>query len=146
MSSTDINQRNEIPLGSIINVICNDIDNHGNGICRYRKNVILIEGLIPGEKAQVKIKMKKKSLWFGELIKIDVESKYRTKPLCKVYENCGGCTLQHIDYKYQLSLKENNLIEQFRRLGGIDISKLMNDLSITKDFLEIFARWHLMVL
>ena len=61
-------------------------------------------------------------------------SKYRIKPLCKVYEDCGGCTLQHIEYKYQLILKKNNLIEQFKRLGGFDITKIMRDISITNCF------------
>ena len=29
----------------------------------------------------------------------------RIKPICKVYNECGGCSLQHVDYHYQLKLK-----------------------------------------
>jgi 23S rRNA (uracil1939-C5)-methyltransferase len=35
-----------------------------------------------------------------------------------VADKCGGCQLQHIDYGYQLTAKENQVVQALKRIGG----------------------------
>jgi 23S rRNA (uracil1939-C5)-methyltransferase len=37
-----------------------------------------------------------------------------------VADKCGGCQLQHIDYAYQLTAKENQVIQALKRIGGFN--------------------------
>ena len=46
-------------------------------------------------------------------------SPHRIQPPCPVFLKCGGCSYQHIDYAHQLRIKENQLREALRRLGGL---------------------------
>lgn len=54
-----------------------------------------------------------------ELIKPSLN---RIKPLCKVYDKCGGCDLQHIKYEEQLKIKTNFVQELFNNKLNLNIS------------------------
>ena len=37
------------------------------------------------------------------------------KAPCPVYEECGGCQLQHLDYKEQLNQKRDIVVQAFQK-------------------------------
>lgn len=37
------------------------------------------------------------------------------KAPCSVYEECGGCQLQHLDYKEQLNQKRDIVVQAFEK-------------------------------
>ena len=37
------------------------------------------------------------------------------KAPCPVYEECGGCQLQHLDYKEQLNQKRDIVVQAFEK-------------------------------
>ena len=41
-------------------------------------------------------------------------------PKCSLYEKCGGCQYQHIDYDRQRAEKTKHVEELMSKLGGID--------------------------
>ena len=47
-------------------------------------------------------------------------SESRVEPVCSIYKNCGGCNLQHIDYKGQLDFKTNRVIQVINRIGKLE--------------------------
>lgn len=49
-------------------------------------------------------------------------SSNRIKPICKVYNKCGGCDLQHIKYEEQLKIKTNFVQELFNNKLNLNIS------------------------
>ncbi len=61
----------------------------------------------------------RKNLPGARLLKIIEPSIQRTQPLCRYYGRCGGCSYQHIDYEYQLEIKQKQVEEAFSRIGGI---------------------------
>ena len=60
-----------------------------------------------------------KNYGFARNDKIISPSPFRKTPECLCFEKCGGCDFMHIDYVYQLKLKENFVKSNMSRIGGI---------------------------
>ncbi len=109
----------DIKPGITIKVLCIDIDINGHGISRDGKHVFVTPDHIVGEVAIVRVLYKKGSIWFTEKLKVLKASNQRVKPRCDVYRECGGCSIQHIEYKTQLDIKYNHLKQCLKRIANI---------------------------
>ncbi len=89
------------------------------GLARIDGKVIFIPYTIPGEKVAVEITEEKSSYLYGNVKEIITASSSRVIPNCKYYYSCGGCTLQHIDYKMQLDIRKSLVEEAIKRNGKI---------------------------
>ncbi len=49
----------------------------------------------------------------NKITKIINKSKYRVEPLCKLFDKCGGCSIQHINYLHQLEIKKDIVKDLF---------------------------------
>ncbi|QSN68666.1 23S rRNA (uracil(1939)-C(5))-methyltransferase RlmD [Mammaliicoccus sciuri] len=78
---------------------------NGEGIGYYKKKITFVEGLLPGEVGLVQVVKAKPNFIEAKVVKIRERSKERVKPKCKVYDICGGCQLQHLNYDAQLLFK-----------------------------------------
>ena len=45
-------------------------------------------------------------------------------PICPVYEECGGCQLQHLDYHQQLKEKRDIIIQSLERHTKLSIDQM----------------------
>ena len=100
----------------IVHGICTDITVDGHGIARSDGKVIFVKGMIPGEEGQIKVISDKKSYAYGIIDSLSAVSPDRREEDCPVAYKCGGCDFRHIDYKRQLSLKRDVLVNTFRDL------------------------------
>jgi len=99
------------------------IDNmgyEGEGVGKIDNFTVFVAGAIVGEKVKIKIVKTSKKFAFGKLLEIIDGSKSRVEPVCNIYKNCGGCNLQHIDYKAQLDFKTNRVIQVINRIGKLE--------------------------
>lgn len=71
--------------------------------------VIFVPRTAPGDTVRVQITQTKKSFCQGEVVEILTPSPYRVLPPCSIYEECGGCQIQHIEYSAQIQAKQNIL-------------------------------------
>ena len=46
-------------------------------------------------------------------------SESRVLPICEIYEKCGGCNIQHMNYKEQIRFKESKIINTLNKIGDI---------------------------
>jgi 23S rRNA (uracil1939-C5)-methyltransferase len=92
----------------------------GQGVGRIDGFIVFVDGALLNEEVEVKITEVKKSYSVGKLIKVIKEADERISPSCGVFNQCGGCSLQHMDYKAQLEFKTNVVRENIRRIGGIE--------------------------
>lgn len=89
----------------------------GKGILRTQEGmVVFVPFTAPGEKITYTIAKKKKHYAEGQLLKVLQPSKHRIKPLCPYFLKCGGCQLQHLDYPYQMLLKQQTVQEALSRV------------------------------
>jgi 23S rRNA (uracil1939-C5)-methyltransferase len=56
----------------------------------------------------------------------------RVKPLCRYYENCGGCCYQHLDYEHQLKIKKKQVQEAFWKIGKIASPPVLEPIAAPK--------------
>ncbi|MGM9977927.1 MAG: 23S rRNA (uracil(1939)-C(5))-methyltransferase RlmD [Clostridium sp.] len=91
----------------------------GEGIAKIDGYPIFIQGALEGEKVKVKIVKVKKSYAYGKLLEIIEKSEGREEPKCNNYKRCGGCSIQHMNYKKQLDFKWNRVKDCISKIGGI---------------------------
>ena len=97
-----------------------DISEDGSGIGHIDGMAVFVKDTAPGDTAEIKIIKVKKSYAYGRLIRLIQQSQDRVEAPCPVARQCGGCTLQHLDYKAQLRLKKNKVVNCLKRIGGIE--------------------------
>ena len=77
----------------------------GKSLARVNDFPIFIEGGCPDDVLKIKIVKLNKNYAIAEIIDIIEPSKNRIKPICPIFNVCGSCNWQHIDYKTQLEQK-----------------------------------------
>lgn len=80
--------------------------------------VCFVHGVLPGERARVRIVKEKRSYVQAVLSGLLESSPRRVKPRCPVFGVCGGCSYQHASYDLQLEIKTAQVGEALRRIGG----------------------------
>jgi 23S rRNA (uracil1939-C5)-methyltransferase len=91
----------------------------GQGVGKIDGLTIFVAGAITGEKIEAQVTELKKNYCIGKINKIIEPSPHRTAPFCEVFDNCGGCSLQHISYDYQLEYKTGKVRDEVERISGI---------------------------
>jgi len=93
----------------------------GRGLARQEGQVLLVRGVIPGETILFTGGAKRKGVQEGTVREVLTPSPDRIAAPCPVYELCGGCQLQHIQYEAQLRFKREILAETLTRVGKLQI-------------------------
>ena len=90
---------------------------HG-GACIARTDegeVIMVDGGIPGELAEVELKHRRRKVWYAGVVELLESSQHRVAPPCPYVPECGGCQVQHVAYAHQLELKRDIVLDAMRR-------------------------------
>lgn len=104
----------------------------GRSLGRIDGKVIFIEGAVPGDIADVLLVKNKKDWAEGKAIRIHTLSANRTEPFCSHFGVCGGCKWQMLPYEKQLAYKQNEVEQNLRRLGHINLPPVMPILGCDK--------------
>ena len=105
--------------GQELDLEIRDIAFGGKGVGRVDGIACFVAGVIEGEKVRVKIAKVKSRMMEAWLLEVLEPAPQRIGAPCPVFLKCGGCAYQHIDYPHQLRIKETQLREALRRLGGM---------------------------
>ncbi|PKR84896.1 23S rRNA (uracil(1939)-C(5))-methyltransferase RlmD [Heyndrickxia camelliae] len=97
---------------------------NGEGVGYFKKQVVFVPGALPGE--EVVVEVTKAHPKYAEAIvkKVRKRSEHRVKAPCIVYEQCGGCQLQHLEYSQQLKEKRDILIQALERHTRFKIEEM----------------------
>ncbi|MBI5643371.1 MAG: 23S rRNA (uracil(1939)-C(5))-methyltransferase RlmD [Deltaproteobacteria bacterium] len=98
----------------------------GKGVGRIDGKIVFVPFTAPGDKVRVNILTEKKAFSEGVVTEILSPSPLRQTPPCGLFGICGGCSLQHINYKGQLEWKENIFEETLKRIGKISDVDYLN--------------------
>ena len=91
----------------------------GEGVGRYDNFTVFVPHALPGETVSVVIEEVKNSYARGRIKQILHESADRVAPLCALYEECGGCQLQHLSYEAQLRAKRAQVVDALTHIGKL---------------------------
>jgi 23S rRNA (uracil1939-C5)-methyltransferase len=90
----------------------------GYGISDYEGIKVYIKNAVPGQKVKARITKRKKGYAEGKTLEVLQAAEGEVSPVCPHFNDCGGCTHQFISYEKQLSLKEEQVLDLFRK-GGL---------------------------
>lgn len=83
--------------------------------------VCFVSGALTGELAEVVLSQNKKDFAKGFAKKILEPSKFRTEPQCPFYGKCGGCSMGHATFEFQLEAYRKSIEELFRRFAKTEL-------------------------
>lgn len=97
---------------------------NGEGVGYFKKQVVFVPGALPGEEVVVEATKVQPKFAEARIKKIRKKSEHRVAPPCPVYEECGGCQLQHLDYRQQLVEKKDIVKQSLERHTKLNVEKL----------------------
>lgn len=106
----------------MFDVVCERLDDFGNGVCHVSGKVLFVSNLLPFEEAKVRVILEKKKYMVGEVVEILKKSKARVTSRCP-YENCG-CVFMNLSYKDTLVYKKNKVISLLKKFASIDLDNV----------------------
>jgi 23S rRNA (uracil-5-)-methyltransferase RumA len=97
---------------------------NGEGVGFFKRKVVFVAGALPGEEIVAEATKVLPSLIEAKIKRIRKKSPDRIAPPCPIYEKCGGCQLQHLQYDGQLREKRDIVIQAFERYTKLPMDKL----------------------
>jgi len=91
----------------------------GKALCRHEGRVVFVDRGLPGDRITVQTTKSKRSFAEARLVTVDVPSPARVPARCAHVEQCGGCRFQEMPYADQCRIKERQVGETLRHLGGL---------------------------
>lgn len=95
--------------------------------------VIFIPYGAPGDVVNIKVDKKKKNWAEAHITSFVKESDIREIPICSHFGTCGGCKWQHLPYSYQISCKQQQVVDALQRIAKVelpDISPILGSKNI----------------
>lgn len=110
-------------VGDFKDVTADRLGINGEGIATLNRMVIFVPNLLPGERAKIEITRVEKNYAEGRVVKRDNDSKDRVKAPCPIYDECGGCQIQHMSARLQMEYKEEIVRNAFRQKTKLNVDK-----------------------
>jgi len=101
------------------------LSHDGKGIAHINNKVIFLKNALPNEEVSFNYTSRRNKYNIGEVVEVLKSSPDRVSPICKHYEICGGCSLQHLDHQKQISFKTSVLQEQLKHIGGLETNNIL---------------------
>jgi len=105
----------------IENIEIIDTANKGRSVAKHEGRAIFVQGGVPGDICNITVFKRRKKFWEARIEKIHTFSDRRTEPKCEHFGTCGGCKWQNMKYKSQLDFKQNEVLNNLKRIGGIEL-------------------------
>ena len=116
--------RNKKPLPLLEGVTIEAVAAEGKSLFHWNDMVVFVSWCVPGDVCDVQLRRKKHSFAEGEVVRIVKKSDVRTEPFCQHFGVCGGCKWQMLPYDVQLRMKQQQVEDQLRRIGKVELPPL----------------------
>lgn len=94
-------------IGKRVSISISHLDHFAQGVSADHDPLIFVEGVLPGEIAEVEITVHRGKVCTAKLLKITQPSVNRQPPFCEHFEMCGGCQTQHCQTSAMLKFKQD---------------------------------------
>ena len=81
--------------------------------------VVFVEGALPGERVRYATFRRKTRFEQATMVELLRPSSFRAVPACPVYEQCGGCSMQHLEMRAQIAVKQRVLEDTLSHLAKL---------------------------
>ena len=101
------------------------LDQEGRGVARRDGKAIFVEGALPGERVTCTPYRRKPSYEVATLDTVIRPAVQRVAPRCRYFGICGGCSLQHLDVRAQVAVKQRVLEDSLWHIGRVRPDRLL---------------------
>ena len=108
-----------IQKNAIVCAVTEGLGTNGEGIIRHEGITFFVPFCLPGEKVIFRVLKIKDKIGYGKVEEVLTPAEERVRTKCEVFQKCGGCQLQHLDYHGQLKFKNQVVKESLRKIAGI---------------------------
>lgn len=112
-------KKKELPI--IENVTIGAVAAEGKSLFKWNDMVVFVPFCVPGDIVDVQIRKRKHSYCEAEVIRFHKYSDTRVEPMCEHFGLCGGCKWQQLPYEEQLTAKQDQVMQQLRRIGHVEL-------------------------
>ena len=106
----------------VVSVPIRSLSIEGFGIGRIDDWLIRVPDALPGELVRARVWRNCADHSDADLVEILQPSAERVEPRCPLAGRCGGCQVQHMQYRAQLAWKARQVGELLDRIGGIRVA------------------------
>ncbi|MBI4204439.1 MAG: 23S rRNA (uracil(1939)-C(5))-methyltransferase RlmD [Betaproteobacteria bacterium] len=103
----------------MISLQIESLDQEGRGVARRDGKTIFIDGALPGETVECSSYRKKRNFELASLNRLVKASALRSVPRCPFFGKCGGCSLQHLDVRAQVAMKQRVIEDDLWHIGRV---------------------------
>ena len=123
-------RRKKLPVFE--HVLIEDIAAEGKAMARVDEMVVFVKNALPGDVVDLQLTRKRKNFAEAKPVKFHAYSPDRSEPFCEHFADCGGCVWQDLPYEKQLFYKQKQVVDNFERIGKIEIPSINNILPSAK--------------
>lgn len=111
-------RRKPLPQGTFQATITG-LSHEGRGIAHIDGKTTFLFGGLPGETVEFSYTRQRGAFDEGDVTAVLKRSEQRSDELCQHFGLCGGCSLQHLQHKAQIDIKQQSLAEQLTHQTNI---------------------------
>ena len=112
-------RKKNLPLFEQVTI--ENIGAEGKAIARVDNVVVFVKQAVPGDVVDLQVFRKKGRYMEARVVRFHEYSAERTTPFCKHFGVCGGCKWQQLPYDRQLHYKQQQVVDAFRHIAGVEI-------------------------
>jgi 23S rRNA (uracil1939-C5)-methyltransferase len=116
LTDAPVNKNDEVTLDIV------GLTQDGEGVGRVDGFALFVQGALPGERVRAKVLKVKKQYGYAKMLELLEASPDRAEAPCPIYRQCGGCQLQHMEYRAQLEWKRQHVIDSLTRIGKLRVA------------------------
>ena len=106
-------------IGEPVELDVESLDLEANGIAHHEGKVVFVRGALPGERVRAAVVRRKPRFDVAQAFEVLRESHARVAPRCPHFGVCGGCSMQHLEPRAQLAIKQRALEDQLWHIGKV---------------------------
>ncbi len=103
----------------VLTLAVEDVALGGKALARHEGRVVFVDRGLPGDRVSARLTKVKRTFAEARLESVESPGPQRVPARCAHVDRCGGCRLQEMPYEAQCALKERQVAEALRHLGGI---------------------------
>lgn len=124
--------RNKKQLPLLERVTITGVAAEGKAVAKVEDLVIFVPYVVPGDVVDLQIKRKKNKYAEAEAVHFHEYAERRAVPFCRHYGVCGGCKWQVLPYDEQIRYKQQQVEDNLRRIGKIELPPVSSILGSEK--------------
>ena len=115
--------------GECVEVVVGEVANGGWCVARHGELVVFVRHALPGEVVLAQVTQVTAKFARADAVEVRVAAPERVRPPCPYAkpDGCGGCDWQHASLPAQRELKAQVLRQQLRRIAGLDVAVVVEE-------------------